>query len=156
MGRRRACLRSARLGLRGFSRLAACIRFLGAGGLDVDATRQLSQLLVCLLLFLKSLPQERHGLVFSENLCVSADTAVTGDFVVLHPLSGGDKPSIQFLGRGIFRDQIVAFFDEALHALTFLTIWAFSESFENLFEACDVFFGLLQVPFKTRAQVPGS
>src|ERR1017187_8169883 len=107
---------SARLGLRGFSRLAACIRFLGAGGLDVDLARQLSQLLVCLLLFLESLPQEQHGLVFSENLCVSADTAVTGDSVVLHPLSGGDKPGIQFLGRGIFRDQFAAFFDEALHA----------------------------------------
>src|SRR5580704_7621071 len=56
---------SRRRGLRNLSWLAtACIRFLRGGGFHVDVARQLSQLHVCLLFFLKRLSQERLCLVF--------------------------------------------------------------------------------------------
>src|SRR5208282_6867259 len=150
---------SSRLGLhRRRLRWLAAIRvgFLGVGRLEIDAARHLTQLLVRLFFIHKGLPQERRRPEFSEKLGVSADAAVAGYFAVLHALSGGDQARIQFFGRETFCDHFGTLLDEALHALAFLALRAFSESTENLFEPHYVLFRLPQVLFKGLAQFRGS
>jgi hypothetical protein len=74
---------------------------------------------------------------------------------VLHALRCGDQPCVQFFWRGMFLDHFGAFLDQPFHALALLSLRTLFQRFEDLLQALHMPFRLLQVFFKSCAQILG-
>ena len=83
------------------------------------------------------------GFGMPKELGKRASGAVTGNFIMLDALGGGDQAGVFHLGRGVFIDHLLAFFDEPFHCLAFLPAMRLAEIVENLFEPLGMSLGLL-------------
>jgi hypothetical protein len=72
---------------------------------------------------------------------------------VFYLLGSGDECRIHDGGLGVFRHKFLALFNQTLHGLALFTFWTDSKGSEDLLQALDVVFGLLQVFFKAVAQI---
>jgi nicotinamide-nucleotide amidase len=128
--------------------VAACL------GTGVDARqRQLAELLVRGLLFLQCFLKQLNRVVHLELLGPSAQRAVARDLVVLDGLRAPYQPRIQDRALVGFADQLLGLFDEALERRALLAFRLLAEQLEDLLEALDLAFGLLDVLGKGGLQV---
>jgi len=127
----------------------------GFGSFDVHLFCDAGKFLVGALFLVQRLFQQFDRLPISQELGVGPDTAVSGDFIVLNPLRGGDQAHIQDFRLGIFRHQLGALFQQAFHAFASLALGLFLELFEDLFQALHMLLGFEQMAFKRGAQLLG-
>ena len=105
--------------------------------------------------FLLGLAEEFQRFVVAHLFGPRAERAVTGDFVMLHFLAGGNNARVQSRGVFLFFDDVIALGDQALHGLARFALERLIERFRDLFEARNVFLGFLEVLFEGFAQLVG-
>src|SRR5579864_5159842 len=115
-------------------------------GFDVDlGLGKLGELVVGLFLLLEGLLEHLHGLLGAEDLRVGADGAVGGNLVMLDTLRGGDQPGIDHVGIALRLDHLLAFLDQAFHAVAGLALRPLAERAEQPLQAGDVLAGLAEM-----------
>jgi hypothetical protein len=90
-------------------------------GNDVDVVRKLNQRLVSFTLFIKGLLQDTRGLLVPQQLGISTNTSVAGDFIMLHTLGRGDQRGVLNFWLSLFLDYFLSFLDQPLHRFAFLS-----------------------------------
>src|SRR5207237_7167447 len=120
---------------------------------NVDATLCYSgQLLIRISLFIKRGLQESRGFVVPEALSKCACCPVSGHFIMLNALCGGNKSRILHVRIALGPDHFLAFAEQSFHGLAGLALRLSAELAEDLFEPADLLFGLSQMSLKRALQ----
>src|SRR6185312_2303761 len=118
-------------------------------GFDVNGARDLAQLGVRSLFFILGLAQHADGILIAKQLGIGTGRAVSGDFIMLDTLRGGNETGIENIRLASVLDALFAFLEQALHAFASFSFGAFIHALEDLFETCDVVFGFFKVVLKS-------
>ena len=111
------------------------------------------QQFVRLPFLLKSLVQERHGLIMPELFRPLFQGAVSRDLVVFYGLGRRDETRIESLAVGVLLHDALAFLDNSLDGFASLSLGASSQQFEHLVKPLDMGLRLIAMRLKCLPEI---